>query len=180
MQLQGFVNVSILASTNDWDPTVTTADWIRVTSSGTWDVTGLTAKYRGRLLTVSVLSGTIVIRNASGSSAVGNRFVAAGDITVTAGQTIIIAYDLTSTAWRVLTQPSTGVGGPVAADDVSYDNTASGLTATDMQAAIDEIAASGGGGGGDCTCVGELLVADGVSPPELVTDDAETDFLYED
>lgn len=32
------------------------------------------------------------------------------------------------------------------AEDVTYDNTASGLTATDVQAAIDEIAAGGGGG----------------------------------
>lgn len=105
MYLEGYVDVSILANTNDWDPNVVTADWIRVTSSGTWDVTGLTFKYRGRLLTVSVLSGTIVIRNASGSSTLGNRFVAAGDITVTAGQTVTLAYDLSSTAWRVLTQP---------------------------------------------------------------------------
>lgn len=105
MYLEGYVNVSILANTNDWDPNVVTADWIRVTSSGTWDVTGLTFKYRGRLLTVSVLSGTIVIRNASGSSTLGNRFVAAADITLTAGQTVMIAYDLTSTAWRVITQP---------------------------------------------------------------------------
>lgn len=105
MYLQGYVTETISANTNDWDPNVSTADWIRLTSSGTWDITGLTAKYRGRLLTVSVLSGTIVIRNASGSSAVGNRFVAAADITVTAGQTITIAYDLTSTAWRVIAQP---------------------------------------------------------------------------
>jgi len=34
-----------------------------------------------------------------------------------------------------------------AAENVSYDNTASGLTATDVQAAIDEIVAGGGGGG---------------------------------
>lgn len=33
------------------------------------------------------------------------------------------------------------------ADDVNYDNTTSGLTATDVQAAIDEIAQGGGGGG---------------------------------
>lgn len=41
-----------------------------------------------------------------------------------------------------------GGGGASTADAVSYDNTTSGLTAADVQAAIDEIAASGGGGGG--------------------------------
>lgn len=35
---------------------------------------------------------------------------------------------------------SSGGGGAVAADDVSYDNSTSGLTATDVQAAIDEVA----------------------------------------
>src|SRR5690606_16420394 len=35
-------------------------------------------------------------------------------------------------------------GGGVDADDVSYDNAASGLAATDVQAAIDELAALGG------------------------------------
>jgi hypothetical protein len=35
-----------------------------------------------------------------------------------------------------------GSGGPVDAEDVTYDNTASGLSATDVQAAIDELAGS--------------------------------------
>ena len=39
-----------------------------------------------------------------------------------------------------------GGGGSVAADDVSYDNTTSGLTADNVQEAIDEIVASGPGG----------------------------------
>ena len=39
-----------------------------------------------------------------------------------------------------------GGGGASAAEDVSYDNTTSGLTATNVQAAIDEVAQGGGGG----------------------------------
>src|SRR5690606_11280873 len=42
--------------------------------------------------------------------------------------------------WELVTIPTSS---PV--DAVSYDNTTSGLTATDVQAAIDEIAASAGG-----------------------------------
>lgn len=38
-----------------------------------------------------------------------------------------------------------GGGGASSASDVSYDNTTSGLTATDVQAAIDEVAQGGGG-----------------------------------
>ncbi len=40
---------------------------------------------------------------------------------------------------------SGGGGGASSADDVSYDNTDSGLTATNVQDAIDEVAQSGGG-----------------------------------
>jgi hypothetical protein len=39
-----------------------------------------------------------------------------------------------------------GAGGSGAAVDVTYDNTTSGLTADDVQAALDELAASSGGG----------------------------------
>lgn len=50
-------------------------------------------------------------------------------------------YTYSASAWVEYTIPASA-----AAEDVSYDNTASGLTATDVQAAIDEVAASGGGG----------------------------------
>lgn len=40
-------------------------------------------------------------------------------------------------------------GGEVDANDVSYDNTSSGLTATNVQDAIDELAQGGGAGGAD-------------------------------
>lgn len=36
-----------------------------------------------------------------------------------------------------------------------------------------------GGGGGSGTGAGEILVADGISPPELLTADDESDYLYE-
>lgn len=41
------------------------------------------------------------------------------------------------------------VSGDYASDEISYDNTVSGLTATDVKAALDELQASGGGGGSD-------------------------------
>lgn len=43
---------------------------------------------------------------------------------------------------------NTGGGGSVTAADVSYDNATSGLTATDAQAAIDELAANAESGDG--------------------------------
>lgn len=44
-------------------------------------------------------------------------------------------YKYDGSAWTAM-----GGGGAVAAEDVSYDNSTSGLTATDVQAAIDEVA----------------------------------------
>lgn len=47
------------------------------------------------------------------------------------------------TGVTVMDELKNGGAGSVAAEDVTFDNTASGLTATDVQAAIDEIAAGG-------------------------------------
>jgi len=57
------------------------------------------------------------------------------------------------TAWASL-----GYWAPApAAENVPYDNATSGLTATDVQAAIDEVAASAGGGGASTTQPGECI-----------------------
>lgn len=56
----------------------------------------------------------------------------------------------------------TQIGHAHDAADVVYDNTSSGLAATDVQAAIDELAASGGGGGGsDRSAVTALSISSG-------------------
>lgn len=57
-------------------------------------------------------------------------------------------YVYLSAAWGEYTIPASAT-----ADNVSYDNSTSGLAATDVQAAIDELAASGGGGGSDVITV---------------------------
>jgi hypothetical protein len=58
--------------------------------------------------------------------------------------TLYIWYDDGSSAqWVVFGS----AGGGSAANLITYDNTTSGLTADDVQAAIDELAAGGGGGG---------------------------------
>lgn len=72
---------------------------------------------------------------------------AAGDLW--ADSTTGILYIYYDSAWVEF--GSIGGGGAAAAADVSYDNTTSGLTATDVQAALDEIVAGGGGGGPSTT-----------------------------
>ena len=47
------------------------------------------------------------------------------------------------------------------ADDIGYDNTVSGLSASDVQAALDELAAGGGGGGGGPSPATATPVMDG-------------------
>ncbi|MEJ8846370.1 DUF2793 domain-containing protein [Variovorax rhizosphaerae] len=72
----------------------------------------------------------------------GNRVSVSGEI-----------YLYTSGAW-------TSVAGGAAAEDVSYDNATSGLSATDVQGAIDEIAAAGVGAPPIVTASGTSLDAD--------------------
>lgn len=62
----------------------------------------------------------------------------------------VMTYDASASAHKkvLLDDLPGGGGGASDAVDVTYDPAASGLAATDVQAAIDEVAASGGGGGG--------------------------------
>lgn len=56
---------------------------------------------------------------------------------------IIVGETFDPTKWtsvKVMSEVGQGGGGSVSADDVSYDNTSSGLSATNVQAAIDELA----------------------------------------
>lgn len=102
MYFEGTVSVNITANTNNWDPDVTTSDSVRLTSTGTWNITGLLAKYRGRVLCLSVVSGTIVLKNNDGSSTLGNRFALNGDVYLGAGSMTVLWYDTASTAWRAI------------------------------------------------------------------------------
>lgn len=127
---------------------------IRANVGAPCDLTGIEAStsHGRRLLVVNAGSASLTIKNESGSSTAVNRFALSADLVLAAGNSAELWYDETSTRWRAMSAPSTGGGGggPVDAEDVGYDNTASGLTATDVQAAIDEIAAGGGGAPAEC------------------------------
>lgn len=67
-----------------------------------------------------------------------------GITTAVAGDTVTVTNSDTGSA-AVTTHEASGTAH--AAADITYDNTTSGLTATDVKAAIDEVAAASGGGG---------------------------------
>lgn len=102
MYLEGKTDVSVTAHTNNWNPSVDTADVVRVTCSGTWNITGIESKYRGRVLTLSVLSGIVVLKNNDTGSSVGNRFALSSDMYLGAGSMIMLWYDLALTVWRAI------------------------------------------------------------------------------
>lgn len=82
-----------------------------------------------------------------------------------AGNRDLVAYDATQTRWEFVlrlpaTAPEAGLETYLEAIRVGYDNSTSGATAEDVQAALDELFASpGGGGGGDLgtTATGSAL-----------------------
>lgn len=102
--LSGAVSATISASVNDHDIADSDlADVWRLTSTSTWDVTGIPAKYRGRVITILVLSGILVLKNNSGSSAAGNRFLLPADLYLGPASGVQLYYDITSAAWRTIT-----------------------------------------------------------------------------
>lgn len=72
-------------------------------------------------------------------------------------------YGWDGTAWIAVTSV-----GAVAASAVTYDNTTSGLTATDVQAALDELAAGGGGGDVETVVAGSGIIVNDTDPANPV------------
>ncbi|MBI2397729.1 MAG: hypothetical protein HYV17_08015 [Xanthomonadales bacterium] len=108
MRLTGAISPTIAANTNDWSPVgFETTEVIRVTVSGSFDLTGIVAAARGRTVALLVLSGTLTLKHASGSSVVGNRFELGSDQVVPAGAGVLLYYDQVSTAWRAMRLPHT-------------------------------------------------------------------------
>ena len=103
MRLTGAISPSISANTNDWAPTdFATCEVIRLTSTGSYDLTGIAGGSKGRMIALFVISGTVTLINASASSAVGNRFDIGTAVTLGPGYGATLLYDHTSGVWRLL------------------------------------------------------------------------------
>lgn len=124
------------------------------------DISGLSSTVASHTSSISTISGQITVITTNLNTATGNintinSLIGNGTPTTT-DQTIIGAInelhanqgdlaDLTTPAVSLVAAINaiTGGGGAVAAVAVSYDNTVSGLSAVNVQAAIDELAAGG-------------------------------------
>ncbi len=116
----------ISADQNDYSPTSLSSSFaLRLSSDATRNITGLLAGVEGRTLFVhNVGSFSIVLKNESSSSAAANRFAIGSDITMTAGTSVILRYDATSSRWRAVSGvvSSGGGSGDVAGPASSHDN----------------------------------------------------------
>lgn len=103
MLLAGAVSHTVTASTNNYDISNSdVADVWRLSSTGAWNITGIAAKYRGRVVTLVMVSGSLTLKNNDAASDAGNRFALTSDLTLAAGDVVMIWYDVTSAAWRAL------------------------------------------------------------------------------
>lgn len=105
------------------------------------DISGLSSTVASHTSSISTISGQITVITTNLNTATGNintinSLIGNGTPTTT-DQTIIGAINEINAKVKNLEDPT--------AASVSYDNTSSGLTATDVQAAIDELAQGSGG-----------------------------------
>ena len=110
---------AIAASQNNYAPTGhATASVLRLTASGTYNITGLAGGVDGRILTLTNIgSNAITLVNESASSTAGNRFAIGSNITLAASQSVVLMYDLPSTRWRAIaTYGSAGAASAAGSD----------------------------------------------------------------
>jgi hypothetical protein len=102
---------SLSASVNDYAPAgFSTASVLRLSSGGTYNVTGLTAAGDGRLVAIyNYGANTILLTNEDAASAAANRFSLGANVVLGAGQGISLIYDAISSRWRAISGASTGV-----------------------------------------------------------------------
>jgi hypothetical protein len=92
---------------------IETATLLRISSTGTINITGLAGGSSGKTLFVhNVGINNIIFVAESASSSAANRFAIADNVTFGADQIAILQYDATSQRWRILNTGSGTVGSP--------------------------------------------------------------------
>lgn len=113
---------AITVSQNDYNPAgLGTCTVLRLTATGAVNITGLTAPTTGQqlILLANVGSNTITLTNEDASSTAANRFDLAGNFGLGGGGLTLLAYDVTSSRWRLI--PASTASGTVTS--VSGDGT---------------------------------------------------------
>lgn len=101
MRLTGAITPSISANTNDWAPTgFDTTELILVSSSGTYDITGIAGGSKGKTFVLFVVTGNITLKSESASSVAANRIVMSAEPLLEAGDGAIFTYDAVNSRWR--------------------------------------------------------------------------------
>lgn len=98
------------SSQNDYDPTATAAV-LRLSSSASIDITGITRGTDGRILLIfNTGANQITLRSQSASSVAANRFDFSADLALAASAGCVLIYDSTSLRWRLASGASPGGG----------------------------------------------------------------------
>jgi len=92
----------LTANVSDYAPAGhATAFLFRLTADAARNVTGLAGGAKNRMaLIVNPNANAIVLKNEDASSAAANRFAVAGDVELKQNETLLIAWDETSSRWR--------------------------------------------------------------------------------
>lgn len=113
--LSGTISPTALSgNVNDYNPTgLSTASAIRIDGGAAdRDITGLAGGVSGRLVTIVNIGTTnsLVLKNNSGSSSAGNKFLLGADLTRAPDAAVTLRYDGTSSVWRPITTDTGGSG----------------------------------------------------------------------
>lgn len=96
---------ALAAQADDYNPTgLSTAAVIRISTTGSQNITGIVAQGTGRVLKICYIgAATLVFKNNTTSTA-ANRFFTPGgtDYTLSANGSCTLWYDVTSACWRIL------------------------------------------------------------------------------
>jgi hypothetical protein len=103
----------LTANTDNWAPTnFSKTLTVRLSTDASRNLTGLAGGAAGRIVTLeNIGSQNLVLKNASSSSTVGNRFALAADYTLAGSTHVVLLYDGTASRWTILGyQPGTATG----------------------------------------------------------------------
>jgi len=104
---------TITANQNDYNPAgLPTASVLRLATDATRTLTGLAGGADGRLLCiVNAGNNGILLANEDTNSAPANRFSIGANLTIAAGQSVMLLYDAVAARWRALSAGAAGGGG---------------------------------------------------------------------